>query len=740
MRPEWSGPRNAAPTTLVIMLLCLMAGAVRAQTTVIEGILLSEQDSTPVEFALVVLDEVHRSAMSDMDGRFVFDGIPAGHHTLHATRIGFEPLTVVFDLAGQDTLRVTYRMRSEIIDAGGITVEADRSVGQSVGVKHKMEGDALRQHLGTTIAETLDEEPGLAMRSMGPAPARPVLRGLGGERLLVLENGSRTGDLSQTSSDHALVVDPLTADRLEIVRGPEALIHGPNTLAGAINVVSETVLSSVPDRMHATAAFQGQSVSSGMAGGAGVSLPLGASLAARANASVRTAGDVRTPEGRLGNTQLDTRTASAGLSRVGKKGFVGISGSWYTSDYGIPGGFIGAHPNGVSVEVERRSMEARAEWLQPVPWIRRLESVAGYTRYFHQEFEASGALGIEYGLLTWSGRTVAYTTHIGPFEHGAIGISGEIRDFAAGGFSFTPATLERSMAAFAFQDFHVEDLAVQIGARLDTRQVDPSRTFISDIGEIRPRSFTGWSASFSAEHPLGQRATLGFMAMRGLRLPGIEELFSQGPHLAAYSFEVGNPDLQTEIGTGVEVTFDWQGDGFRGSVAGFHNRFQTYIFPRNTGELNYRIYIPIYQFTGTDAVMTGAEGQIHVDLPSNIEAAVRGSWVRGQLTDLDVPIPWMPPLKGTVSLSGTVGPVTWTAAARGASRQSRLGPFEETTSGFIVPDVSLQTHRIAAGMLHTVTLAIDNVTNTSYRDHLSRVKSIMPEPGRNVRLLYRLHF
>ena len=735
-----SGPPAAAPSALLILLLSLLAVSAGAQTTVIQGTLLSTQDNHPVEFALVFLDEVHRSAMTDAQGRFFFDGIPAGHHTFHATRIGFEPFTAVFDLDGQDTLRVTYHMTPEVIEADEVIVEGNRNVGQSVGVKHKMEGDALRQNLGTTIAETLDEEPGLAMRSMGPAPARPVLRGLGGERLLVLENGSRTGDLSQTSSDHALVVDPLTADRLEIVRGPEALIHGPNTLAGAINVVRETVLSSVPNRIHASAALQGQSVSGGMAGGGGISLPLGASFALRANASVRTAGNVRTPEGRLGNTQLGTRTASAGLSHVGKKGFVGISGSWYTSDYGIPGGFIGAHPNGVSVDVERWSTEARAEWLQPLDWIRRLESVAGYTHYFHQEFESSGALGIEYGLLTWSARTVAYTAHLGPFEHGAIGFSAEARDYAAGGFSFTPATMERSVAAFTFQDFHLDDLGVQIGIRMDARQVDPSRTFTADIGEVRPRSFTGWSASVAAQHPLGDEATLGIMLMRGLRLPGIEELFSQGPHLAAYSFEVGNPDLQTEVGTGVELSLDWQHGGFRGSVAAYHNRFRTYIFPLNTGELNYRIYIPIYQYTGTDAVMTGAEGQIHVDLPASMKAAITGSWVRGKLTELDTPIPWMPPLKGTVSLSGDAGPLQWSLSARGASRQSRLGPFEETTSSYIVPDVSLQTHGIAAGMLHTITLAVDNLTDTSYRDHLSRVKSIMPEPGRNIRLVYRLYF
>ncbi|MDE2995976.1 MAG: carboxypeptidase-like regulatory domain-containing protein [Bacteroidota bacterium] len=340
------------------MLLAIMAAAPdpgHAQRAVIEGQLLSSQDQYPVEFALVFMDEVRRSAMSDVQGRFRFENIPAGHHTLHATRIGFHPLTHVFDLTTEDTLRITLHMQSDVLEVDEIIVQGVRTIGESEGVEHEMEGDALRQHLGTTIAETLDEEPGLAMRSMGPAPARPVMRGLGGERLLVLENGGQMGDMSQTSSDHALVIDPLTADRLEIIRGPEALLHGPNTLAGAINVVRETVLSSAPDQMHVSMALQGQSVSSGIATGGSVSAPFRQRYALRANGSVRTADDVRTPQGTLGNTHIDTRTASAGISRISEGGFIGVSGSLYDTEYGIPGGFIGAHPNGVSVEASRES-------------------------------------------------------------------------------------------------------------------------------------------------------------------------------------------------------------------------------------------------------------------------------------------------------------------------------------------------------------------------------------------------
>lgn len=131
---------------------------------------------------------------------------------------------------------------------------------------------------------------------------------------------------------------------------------------------------------------------------------------------------------------------------------------------------------------------------------------------------------------------------------------------------------------------------------------------------------------------------------------------------------------------------------------------------------------------------------MNVDVTERMALESSVSWVRGVLTESDTPIPWTPPLKGRLALVHDSDRVKWTVALRAASRQTRLGPFEEGTSGYVVPDLSVQTHFVRGGILHTFTLAVDNLTNTEYRDHLSRVKSVMPEPGRNVRLLYRLHF
>ncbi|NNE69098.1 MAG: TonB-dependent receptor [Rhodothermales bacterium] len=710
-----------------------------AQSSVIVGRVESAATGEPVEFAQILVQEAHRSTSSDERGSFLLRHMPSGAFTLQAYRIGFFPLEIPIVLVPDDTLRLTLRMRDSLIESAEVIVEGDRDGTQTVEPLSELEGSRLRQHLGTTIAETLSQEPGLSMRSMGPAPARPVLRGLGGERLLVLEDGGRTGDLSATSSDHALVIDPITADRIEIVRGPAALIYGSNTLGGAVNVVRDYVPTTLPDRLHLTISGQGQSVSRGLAGGAVVKAPIGNNAVFRADGTYRTADDVNTPDGRLGNTALDTGTGSVGASIVRPWGYAGVSGSLYDSGYGIPGGFVGAHPDGVSIEMNRRHLRTRAEWVNPLRGIRHLDIRGSYSRYFHQEFESNGLVGIEYGLLTYDATAIAHTRGSGRLEEGAAGFWVEYRDYASGGFSSTPPTTEWSMAGFGYQEVDLGPTLLAVGARYDVRRVAPSREFESDIGMVRARDFGGVSASASLQWPVTTGMTLGATAMRSIRLPGIEELYSDGPHLAAYSFEVGNPDLGVEVGTGLELSSRWEGQRLSGSAAAYVNWFSGYIFPQNTGEINTRIYLPIFQYAGADARMEGAEASLTARLSDAWSLSGNASYVRGTLTELDQPIPWTPPFQHSVSVRYEQRALTVGASLRGSSGQERLSEFEEPTDGYLVPDLFGEYILTTSGTLQTITLAIDNVTNTVYRDHLSRVKSIMPEPGRNVRLVYRVY-
>ncbi len=693
----------------------------------------------PIGFAQVLLVEAERSAGADEKGVFRIISVPEGKYAIKSYRIGYDALEQTVSVTASDTARITLHMQAAPLLSGSVLVTAEHDDAGRSAASLSLGGRDLRRHLGTTIAESLEDQPGVAMRSMGPAPARPVLRGLGGERLLVLQDGGRTGDLSATSSDHAVVIDPMTADRIDVVRGPAALQFGANALGGVVNVVRGTI----PYEQLRTPVFsvgvQGQSVSSGLATGVSAEVPLG-NYAVRADGSYRNASDVHTPEGVLGNTALQTFSGAIGATRFSGHNHMGAAFTAYASNYGIPGGFVGAHPGGVDIEIHKLQAEVRGGLHPHQRWVERLEVRGLATNYFHQEFEKSGRVGVEFGVLSAEGSLTAFTNKIGPFSGGAAGVWVSGRRTDSGGYSFTPATTERTAAAFTYLQTAAGPATLQIGGRAEGRIVTPDEEEVARIGHIRRRTFGGIALSASATLPLGSAWATGGSLMRSIRMPGIEELFSEGPHLAAYSFEVGNPDLKVEKGVGGEVFLRHTGERARGTLTLFASRIARYIYPMNTGRLNFSVLLPEYQFTGADVLMAGAEVSASAALGRAWRVLGSGSYVRGSLAGGSAPLPMMPPGAGRLELQRDVGVLTLGIAARSALRQDRLAEFETPTDGYLVWDASAQFHRTAGDFLHTVDFSIENLTDAVYRDHLSRVRVIMPEPGINVRLLYRVHF
>lgn len=723
-------------------LICIPAyGQERQEPGTLLGHVYDTETGNPVTWVQLLLEEAGRSTISHQDGSFRFPNVAAGTYTLKAFRIGYEATQLRVDVVPEDTVRVTLHLPSSPIVTGGITIEgrAENMRADDLGEAVVSLSDrSLRQNLSTTIAETLEGQPGIRMRSMGPAPARPVLRGLGGERLLVLEDGERTGDLSASSTDHAVTIEPLTASRIEVIRGPASLLYGSNAQGGVVNVARHYIPTNTPEKLHIEASTQAESVNRGLATGVSAQAPVG-KLVVRGDASYRNAQNVHTPAGELGNTNVETYNASLGTSFRHRHGYVGVAGSWYDTAYGIPGGFVGAHPNGVNIEIERRHVEARAEYLPHIAVIPRIEANYTYSWYFHQEFEAVDLLGVEFGVLAYHGKVIARTQNLGPFQRGAFGIWGQFRDYKSGGINFTPNSVQESVALFGFQEWQRDKLTAQVGLRADARRVTPEEERTSRIiGFIEERTFRGWSGAANLTWDTGTWHVGGSL-LRSLRMPTLEELYSEGPHLAAYSFEVGDPRLGTETGLGFEVNTGLRSATLAGQVSLFYNRFTSYIYPRNTGEINFRLLLPLYQVSGAEAEMYGVEAAARVALSSHLELNSHVGWVEGTFTDTNEPMPWIPPLNGSVGLTYRWGAFTLNGQLRGATAQTRLGPFEERTGGYVIADAFVQYHVSRGGLLHTFDLGIKNLTNTEYRDHLSRVKSIMPEPGFNLKLLYKVY-
>lgn len=702
----------------------------------LQGLFLDADTGEPVGGVQVLLREVHRSAISNSNGMFSIKGIPEGQYSLHTFRIGYRAYHTIVMIIAADTQRLILSMKAMPLSGEIILIETDREKKTS-SVVLEMSGIRLRQNLGQTIAQTVANEPGMDQRTMGPAPARPVLRGMSGDRLLILEDKGRTGDLSATSADHAVAIDPITADKIQVIRGPETLIYGPNTLGGVINVERGMIPSFIPDRWYGSFSLQAESVNRGIVLGTNMYAKSGP-LVIHADGSYRNAGDIHTPAGVLKNTSIHTINFGAGVSRVGNDGYLGAAGMWYQSDYGIPGGFTGAHPKGVRVELDRKRVEARWDRHFDHPWFDHTQLDYAFTNYFHRELESDGSVGTQFSVLSYH---LTWRNHLPAnelFRQRTFGLWGEFRSYVPGGYIFTPDTREVTVAGFYYQHLRWNQWAWYAAFRSDFRVVQPSENKFSKIGHIRRRSFLIASGATAIEYYLTHINRVGFRIMRSGRMPGIEELFSEGPHLAAYSFEVGDPDLQPESGLGTEIYSHLTYEKWAIDLSVFRNDMHRYLFPRNTGALHIASNLPVYQYSAVHAVIEGAEGLIRIFLPASLQWNGMISYSRGYRYRNRQPLPFMPPLTWKSEITGRHRGIQWSLLARGAGAQNRVDEFETPTHGYLVMDVNIQWSYRTNRLLHTLVIAVENVMNTEYRRHLSRVRLIMPEPGRNIKLLYKI--
>ncbi|MDX2185001.1 MAG: TonB-dependent receptor [Gemmatimonadaceae bacterium] len=730
----------------------------------IRGVVVDNATAEPLAFARVRLLELHREVTTHEDGRFRFEALPTGPFTLVVQRIGYAPATRV--LAAADTAALTLRLvRSAAQLAATVVTGAvdERTAADALSSTTVVSGAALDRRLEPTVSATLSGTPGFVATSVGPATARPVLRGLGGDRVLMLEDGLRTGDLSGTTSDHATAIEPASAKQIEVVRGPMSLLYGSNALGGVVNVVQEVVPTSLPDDAHGSLAVHGSSVQPG-GGLTGVFTTARGRTALRLEASGRQAGDLRTPGGVMTNTGLGTYNAAIGVSRIGPEGHVGVALRTYFSSYGLPGGFTGAHPNGVDLRMFRNTARVEGERHPARGPFSSVRGSAQYTLYAHQELGAPGRVTVSF--LQHVGALEAQARHgeVGPMASGAIGMRAQVRAVEIGGANRATDTGDWSLAAFAVQEFGRGRLRGQTGLRYEVAQfipLDARRTV--DVGgvltPVRRRTFGSLSGSVGAQYELLDGVRVGATVAQAFRTPDFNELFSDGPHLAAYSYDVGNPEIRQERGLGTDVFVRVQRGIVSAELGVFRNELRDFIYARNTGEIGRQGFAPKFQYVNTDARFTGVDGSMSVALSPSwvVEGTLSSVWARrlNVMARDSVPatatptdsfpagpasqwLPWIPPVQGTIGTRWESRRWFAGATVRAAAAQPLTGDYERPTDGYAVLNVSAGVRLLVGSRLHALTLRLDNAGNTLYRDHLSRTKVVLPEAGRNLSLLYRI--
>ncbi len=731
---------------MMSLFLVLYSQVVISQTTpvgTLEGIVLDGSNDMALQDAVVKIIELNTYDVTDKNGIFDFKSIPFGNYNIEISFVGYKTTITSIRMDQEINKGLIVHLftlpfeTSTVVVTGLHTTTKFDDMNEFINV---LKGKELQRELGLTLASTLKNETGLAIRSMGPAPARPVIRGLGSDRIAITEDGIQTTDLSATSPDHAVSVEPFTIDRIEVIRGPKVLLNNSTTMGGVVNIIRDEIPKEIPGKFSGNVGFYGESVNTGYLGGGVAQLPLG-KFVLRGEATTRKAKDLRTPIGTLDNSDIATDNLSAGISFIDNWGFTGLSIREFKSDYGVPGGFVGAHPNGVDISMLKRQINGKINYQINSESFENIEFQLSRDYYKHTEYERADIIGAQFVIYNLRGSLDIANKKIGFLDFGTSGISFEARDFNIGGYVFTPPTKSLKLSTYSFQSFELNDFSFESGFRISYDEFNPDDSNPSTNNElIIDRKFFSYSLSLSTLYSINKTISLGININKTSRVPTIEELYSEGPHLAAYSYEIGNQNLESESGFGAELFSYIKNDNLFLMLTVFRNDFSYFIIPRNTGKINSQTLLPIYQTEGVSAIFYGVESYLEFKLLEYFTFSNTLSFTYGNFKESGNPLPQIPPLKNIIQVKYLNGNFITGVSTEIAAAQTRVDLFETSTAGYAVFSAFIQYSIETGSLIHNISLNGDNLFNKEYRNHLSRVKVIMPEAGINFKLSYRLYF
>lgn len=638
-------------------------------------------------------------------------------------------------------------------------------------------GDALTVRQASTLGETLNSMPGVTSTYFGPNSSRPAIRGLDGDRIKVLQNGGSTLDASTLSYDHAVPIDPLVAEKIEVVRGPAALMYGGNAVGGVVNVIDNRIprdpitgVTGAADVSGTIGGDKGRNASGLLEAGNG-------KFAVHADAFVRQTSDLRIPGyarsgslratqplpegeteayGKIPNTNAHQEGGSMGGSYTWADGFVGANWSTYRNDYGTPAeadARIKMRQDRFALEGESRNLAGATNGI--------FESVKGkfsYTDYEHREIE-DGVTGTTFKNHGWDARLEATHGKIGNMT-GVIGTQFGHTDFSAlGEEAFVPSTATDNAALFVFEELPLissGDLKLNFGGRLDHSKVKASANG-NDRFTDAERSFNAGSASAGLLYKLNPVWTVTSNLSYTERAPTFYELYANGPHLATGSFEVGDPNASKERATSIDLGMRFKQGNHSGSVSGYYSRFQNYLALLNTGTFRdsegnvvaagSEGALPELQYLGVPATLYGfeAEGKTRLlqkmlTTSDSLDFEARADYVHGENRSNGEPLPRLSPLRLGGSLVYAAGPwgarinVDWNA------RQSRVPTGDTPTDAYTMLGIALTYKMKLSGTQTLFYVRGDNLTNTEARSATSILRDIAPLPGRSVRIGMRTQF
>ncbi len=748
--------KNLVTATFFIL---LFSAAALAQTGTITGKVTYGSDVV-LHDASVQIVQTKQSAVTDDSGVYQITNVAPGNYTIRVHQNGFADATKLVTVTAGSTATVDFKLQiSSLSEEVTVTASgAEQSVFDSFQTVNSVGSARIAEKAAVSLGEVLDSETGVAKRSFGPGTSRPVIRGFDGDRVLVLQDGVRGGSVGSQSGDHGEPVDPLGADRIEVVKGPGTLLYGSNAIGGVVNVISN-------DDNDVHKGFRGfftgiAGTADRQAGGAG-GLDYGVgNWMFRGSFSSQRTGDYDTPIGRIPNSAARSNSGSLGTGYYTPKAWITGGYNFDIRRYGVP--FAGLFHGGdhhhelgelpapgeafddVDIRQRRNSYRIGGGFRDlENPFISGVQYNLDYTDYRHKEIESAegiDSVGTIFDNKTFSYRSLFEQARFGKLT-GRFGIEGFNRGYEVNGEEqlINGKIDHNSFSAFALEELNFERVKFQFGGRVEHNRYRPENA------ELPGRSFTAFSGGAGVNVGLWTGGSFIANYTHSNRAPALEELYNHGPHIGNIAFEIGNSRLTNETANGIDLALRHRSNRFRIMGDVYYYRINNFVFlaPQDAdgdGNIDIEDGLPVSRYSQADAYYTGAELNADYTFNSYIGAFASFDMVRAKLVDGNINLPRIPPARARVGLDLQFKGLSVRPEAVFAADQNRVFPLETRTAGYTVFNVAGNYTIGGRHLAHIITFNAYNLTDRLYRNHVSFIKDLVPEVGRGLRVGYTVRF
>ena len=713
----------------------------------VKGIILDKTNQEPIAGVNIIIENDDNGTSSDNEGRFSLELKAPSENKLVFTMLGFKDTSIVINQTNNDqTLKVF--LNPKAIKMNAITVHSHKESNQSKAPSSiTMVGNKLEKNIISDLATTLSGESGIAIRSSGQATQRPILRGYSGDRFLITSDGFELGDMSNTTADHAVSMEISAAEGVEVMRGPETLAYGSNTIAGIINIITPFKNPKKLSSTNYKLLFGHESSNQSNLIGSDVNIPLN-DYQLTVSLNNRSAQDQSSPIGTLENTALKKNDLTLSLTKFGEKDLITIELKDFSMDYGIPGSPEG-HINGVDLALINQTQKLKYHSDITFMSFNILDLEQGYVRYGHREF----VKGSNYASVDLR-QDIIYFNAMLTSKNLIIGANFQNRNYFTKGFIWTPNTNEMKFSLFGVHTKNLTNKKFQLSGRVEYRSINPSAddTFFSNIdaGDVRKRDYLLASLGASAQKNWDNISIYNHLLLTS-RAPRIEDLYSDGPHLGSYSYEIGEPNLEQENTIGFENTTSFFGNGHELKLTSYINYSTNFHILQKEGD-GYEPgatwiewgsgsagWLYKYKLYGKETLIQGFEPSAKLNL-KYFNLLANASICKGINLEDDKPLAYIPPDLLRIQIEKRISFLNNTLEGIFVSNQNKLGEFEHPTDGYKLLNYNCSYTFSKSENIHQIIFQVTNILNETYYNHLSKIKMIMPEPGRGINLRYKVNF